>query len=156
MPSDRRDGWIGLLSFGFFIMLFALFFIIVPDYYTEVSKFFEDFLKLKPYPDAPQIYLPFPGTHHPVVYETVMRFCVVYGLFQFFVLALRFYFKSSTRKVAETISNIVTWLGAAYVFNLLYLEVLEWFPFIGGLLVIFGVSLIARSLFILLASMYKR
>ncbi len=147
MPHDRREKWIGLLSFGFFIMLFALFFIIVPNYYTEVSEFFRDFESREV---ADNVYLPAPVHHHPVVYETVMQFCIVFGLFQFFVLALRFYFRSSLNKIAETTSNIVLWLGAAYMFYLLMLENVAWFPFFGGIIAVIGFSLIARSLVVLL------
>ena len=149
MPSDRRENWISLLSFGFFILLFALYFIIVPNYYTKVSEFFNDFLKLKPVPNVPEVSLPFPENSHPIVYGTVMQFCLVFGIFQFFILALRLSFKSYMRKIAETISNIVTWLGAAYMFNVL-LSGVTWFSFLGGMIAVLGFSLIARSLMILL------
>jgi len=132
VPRDRRENWIGLLSFGFFVMLFALFFVIVPNYYAEVLAFFEDF-ELRNITD--NVLLPAP-TH-------------VFGLFQFFVLALRLNFKSHMNKVAETTSNIVLWLGAAYMFNLLLSEAIKWFPFIGGIIAVVGVSLIARSLVVL-------
>lgn len=143
MHHDRRDNWIGLLSFGFFIMLFALFFIIVPNYWDNVVDFLEDF-KLKEV--ASNVFLPAPQGHHQVVYQTVVNFCIVFGLFQFFILALRFYFRSSVSKVAETVSNIVLWLGAAYMFNLLLSRTATWFPFIGGLIAIAGFSIVARSL----------
>lgn len=153
MSYDRRENWIGLLSFGFFIMLFAMFFVIVPNYYTEVLDFFKDF-KLQEV--ASNLYLPAPVHHHPVVYDTVMRFCIVFGLFQFFVLTLRFYFKSSLSKVAETISNIVLWLGAAYMFLLLSIKPQDfWFPFFGGIIAVIGFSIIARSLAVLLFSIYR-
>ncbi len=147
VPRDEREKWISLLSFGFFIMLFSLFFIIVPNYYVRVTDFFGDF-ELKEV--ASNLFLPAPAGLHPVVYETVMRFCIVFGLFQFFVLALRFYFKSSVKKIAETVSNIVLWLGAAYVFNLLLSKAVAWFPFIGGIIAVIGFSIIARSFVILL------
>jgi hypothetical protein len=136
-----------VLSFGFFIMLFALFFIIVPDYGKEVEDFIGSF-KLKEV--ASNVFLPTPEGPHQVVYQTVTSFCIVFGLFQFFALALRLYFRSSVSKVAETISNIVLWLGAAYMFNVLRLGAVTWFPFIGGLVVVVGLSIIARSLIKLL------
>ena len=145
---DRREKWIGLLSFGFFIMLFALFFIVVPNYYAKVSEFFRDFESQEV---VHNVSLPAPVHHHPVVYETVMRFCIIFGLFQFFVLALRFYFRSSLNKMAETTSNIVLWLGAAYMFYLLMSNPVDfWFPFFGGIIAVIGFSLIARSLVVLL------
>ncbi len=148
MPRHREEKWFGLLSFGFFILLFALFFIIVPNYSIEVSDFFND---IKMQKVIPNVLFPAPKTHHPIVYETVMRFCIIFGLFQFFVLALRFYDRSHVSKVAETISNIVIWFGAAYMFNLLLSESPSfWFPFIGGIIAVFGASIIARSLVTLL------
>jgi hypothetical protein len=147
MPIDRRENWLGLLSFGFFLMLFALFFVIVPNYGEEVMEFFRSF-ELQEI--SPNVYLPAPQDNHLVVYETIMRFCMVFGLFQFAILALRFYFRSPVSKVAETISNIVWWLGAAYAFNLLLLKTLEWFPFIGALIVVGGSSIIVRSIVMLL------
>lgn len=142
MPYNPREKWLGLLSFGFFIMLFALFFIIVPDYYAKVTAFFNDF-KLQEV--ASNVQIPAPVHHHPVIYETVMRFCIVFGLFHFFILGLRLYFKSSINKIAETISNAVLWLGAAYMFSLILSRDITWFPLIGGIIAVFGFSIITRS-----------
>lgn len=152
MSSNGRDKWIGLLSFGFFIMLFALFFIIVPDYYAKVGGFLGDF-EMKEV--ASNLFLPAPAEHHPDVYETVMRFSIVYGSFQFIVLALRFYFISPWTKIAETVSNIVLWMGAAYMFNLLLLQAIIWFALVGGIIAVVGFSIITRSLVVLLALAYK-
>jgi hypothetical protein len=147
MPVDKRENWLGLLSFGFFVMLFALFFVIVPHYGDRVMDFFRSFEMQE---ISPNVFLPAPEGNHPLVYETVMRFCLVFGLFQFVILGLRFYFRSTVSKVAETVSNIVWWLGAAYLFSLLLSRSLEWFPFIGGLIVVGGFSMIARSIVMLL------
>ncbi|MCW3981968.1 MAG: hypothetical protein NWE81_02475 [Candidatus Bathyarchaeota archaeon] len=150
MSPSKREGLIGLLSFGFFILLFALFFVVVPDYHIEVSEFLEDSLNPKPIPEEPGISLPYPTDSHPIVYRTAMQFCLIYGVFQLFVIALRFNFKSSLSKVAETASNIVLWLGAAYMFSLLGSGSVEWFPFLGGIIVVGGFSIIVRSLTVLL------
>ncbi len=147
MSYDRRENWIGLLSFGFFLMLFAIFFVIVPDYGDKVLAFFKSF-ELKEI--APRLSLPAPQGRHDVVYETVMQFCLVFGLFQVFIVALRLYVKSALRGVAETVSNIVFWLGAAYLFNLLLSRATTWFPFIGGMIAVIGLSIVARSLITLL------
>lgn len=147
MPHDRRENWLGLFSFGFFIMLFALFFVIVPDYGGRVLDFFESF-ELKEV--SSNLFLPAPDGHHPVVYETVMQFCMIFGLFQFSILAFRLYFRSAVSKIAETFSNIVFWLGSAYAFYLLWSEAVEWFPFIGGMIAVGGFSIIVRSLVTLL------
>ncbi|UCG37022.1 MAG: hypothetical protein JSV64_01735 [Candidatus Bathyarchaeota archaeon] len=151
-PSDARESWFSLLSFGFFIMLFAIFFVIVPDYYSEVVTFFEDF-ELQEI--TSNVQLPAPIGDHPVVYETVMRFCIVFGVFQFFAVALRFYFGSSVKKAAETVSNILFWLGTAYVFSLLLSKSIGWFSLVGGIIVAGGLSIIVRSLIVLLYQIYR-
>jgi hypothetical protein len=79
-----------------------------------------------------------------------MQFCLIYGVFQLFIMALRFSFRSSLRKIAETASNIVLWLGAAYMFSLLNSGSVEWFPFLGGIITVAGFSIIVRSLTVLL------
>lgn len=148
MPRRKADSWIGLLSFGFFILLFALFFLVVPDYSTKVSDFIQDF-QLEEVDS--NVSLPAPAHHHPEVYEAVMQFCAVFGVFQFFVLALRLYYGSPTSKIAETCSNIILWLGASYMFSYLLLRPTNpWFQFIGGIIAVFGFSLIVRSLIVLL------
>ena len=151
MPHDRRENWLGLLSFGFFIMLFALFFVIVPDYGSIAVDFLNDFIKPKEV--TPGLFLPAPGNNSEVnetVYGAVMYFCIVFGLFQFSILAFRLYFRSAVRKIAETFSNIIFWLGSAYAFYLLWSEAVEWFPFIGGMIAVGGFSIIVRSLVTLL------
>jgi len=143
VPYDPRERWIGLLSFGFFILLFALFFIIVPNYFERVKDFFNSF-KLQEV--ARNIQLPAPEGSHPVIYETVTRFCIVFGLFQFLILGLRLYFRSSISKTAETVSNIVTWLGSAYMFSLILANKIGWFPLFGGVIAVFGISLVTRGI----------
>ena len=150
MPrGSSRENWIGLLSFGFFIMLFALFFVIVPDYGDKVLTFFKSF-QLGEILNNVRI-LPHPTGSHPEIYQSAMQFCLVFGLFQFFALAIRCYIRSSITKISETISNIVLWLGASYVFNLLLTNGTGWWVnFIGGIIAVLGFSLIARSLIILM------
>jgi hypothetical protein len=150
MPLDRRENWLGLLSFGFFVMLFALFFVIVPDYGDTVVAFFKG---IDTREVASGVFLPAPGNSTPVararnaiIYENVMYFCLIFGIFQFAILAFRFYFRSAVNKTAETCSNIVWWLGAAYMFSLLRSTALEWFPFIGGIIAVVGFSIIVRSI----------
>ncbi len=150
MSHNRRDSWIGLLSFGFFIMLFAMFFLIVPDYGDKVVRFFQD-IKLQEV--ASDFFLPAPEHHHPVVYNAVMQFCLIFGIFQFLVLGLRLYLRSTLSRIAETVSNIVFWLGAGYMTYLLTQNPIParfWFPFIGGVIAVIGLSIIARSLVTLL------
>ena len=59
---------------------------------------------------------------------------------------------SSVTRIAETIENIVFWLGASYLI-VAYLENMtimsEWFVFWAGIILIFGLALVARAFVVL-------
>jgi hypothetical protein len=69
------------------------------------------------------------------------------------ILVLRFIFQSPISRKAETISNVVFWFGSSYLI-ITYLNnnatINTWFVFWTGIILIFGLSLIARA-FVLLA-----
>ena len=69
------------------------------------------------------------------------------------VLVLRFAMHSPVTRIAETVGNIVFWLGTAYLVTT-YLNdtanINKWFVFWAGILVFLGLSLLARG-FVLLA-----
>jgi hypothetical protein len=142
--KGNKENWIGLLTFGFFILLLASFFVINPEYWSKILGFLESF-ELRKIVGVP--ILPHPTGSHSEVYQAITHFCLVFGLFQFFVLALRFFIKSSLSKISETASNIVFWLGASFVFNILLAEgTIWWFNCIGGIIAVLGFSIIVRSL----------
>lgn len=142
---ERRD-WFGLVEFGFFLILVGAIFLVTPNAFDRMGKFFTDFdpKAVQIYPD---IYLPAPIHDHPGVYATVMYFCLVYSLFQIVILILRFAQKSPIDKKAGTLAGIVFWLGAAIFANTLVTGgSANWFLFIGGLIVSIGLSIMVRSL----------
>jgi len=148
MTKSSRENWIGLLTFGFFIMIFAIFFVIIPDFWDKVVAFFESF-KLDEIVGIS--IFPHPTGSHSEIYQAITQFCLVFGLFQFFILALRLFIKSSLTKISETVSNIVFWLGASYIFNILLAEGTGWWTnSIGGIIAVLGFSIIVRSLIVLL------
>lgn len=152
MPShekqhEKRD-ILGLASFGFFLLLVGVIWLITPNLSQAVVDFFNSFTLEKEV--FPNVFLPSPTGRHPVVYTALARFCFVFGLFQIAILVLRLFFREPTDKVAGTFSGIVFWLGVGFVSNLLAAEALEWFGFLGWFIVFIGVSLVVRSLLVLL------
>ena len=152
MPRNERrreaQDKLGLVSFGFFILLIGVIWVITPNLFEKVIDFFKDF-KLEE-EIFPNVSLPAPAGPHPVVYTALARFCFVFGLFQIAILVLRIFFRESLDKVAGAFSGIVFWLGAGYVSNLLAARTIDWFGFIGWLIVFIGLSLVVRSLLVLL------
>jgi len=88
-----------------------------------------------------------------VLYGAIFQFCIGLGILQVIFLALRLMLKSPIGKTAETMGNLVYWFGAAYLVTT-YLNstatISKWFVFWAGILIILGLSFIARS-FVLLA-----
>jgi hypothetical protein len=93
-----------------------------------------------------------PSTNHPVLYTAAEQFCYAFGVVQVVILGLKFAKGSSTHGKAETVSSIVFWLGAGYILGLLSQGVLSWLPFIAGLIVLIGVSIVARALVLVFAA----
>jgi tellurite resistance protein TehA-like permease len=143
----EKQDILGLASFGFFLMLVGIIWIVTPNLLEEVRKFLEDF-KLKEV--FPNVFLPAPASSHPVVYMAIARFCFVFGLFQIFILALRVVFREAVNKIAGTFSGMIFWLGAGFVANMLSTETIKWFAFVGWIIMLIGLSLVIRSLVVLL------
>ena len=145
---------LGLASFGFFLLLVGVIWVITPNLSQEVIDFFDSFKRKEEI--FPNVFLPAPVGTHPVVYMAIARFCFVFGLLQIFILVLRFVFREPVDKIAGTFSGVVFWLGAGFVANMLSAETIEWFVFLGWIIVLIGLSLIIRSLGILLFGLVLR
>ena len=144
---EKRD-LLGLVSFGFFLLLVGVIWIVTPNFFQEVVDFFKDFeLEEEIFPN---VFLPAPADSHPVVYMALSQFCFVFGLFQIAILVLRFFFRDPIDKMAGTFSGIVIWLGVGFVSNMLAAEAIEWFGFLGWFIVFIGLSIVVRSLLVLL------
>ena len=144
---EKRD-ILGLVSFGFFLLLIGVIWVITPNLFQEVVDFFKDFKLEKEI--FPNVFLPAPAHRHPIVYTALARFCFVFGLFQIVILVLRFFFRESLDKVAGAFSGVVFWLGVGFVSNLLAAGAIGWFGFLGWFIVFGGLSLVVRSLLVLL------
>lgn len=144
----RKQDALSLASFGFFLVLIGVIWIITPNLSQKIIHFFEDF-KLKE-EVFPNVFLSAPAHSHPEVFMAVTRFCFVFGIFQIFILILRLAFRESVDRIAGTISSMVFWFGAGFVSNALSVGTIKWFGFLGWLIVLIGLSLVVRSLLVLL------
>jgi len=139
---SRSTGWLSTLSFGFFLILFGVIWIITPDFSSEVIDFAKDF---HPENLTEHIVLLAPKESHPVVYNAAMQFCLVFGVFQIVILVLRFIFHDSLDKKSGTISNIAFWFSTGFFLNMLANESTGWFGFLAGLIISIGLAIIASS-----------
>jgi len=143
---EERDR-LEFVSFGFFLVLVGTINLITPNIYSEFVAFFKDFKLVEV---APNLFFPSPASNHPIVYGAVMKFCFAFGLFQVVILGLRFVFRDTLGRKAGTLSGIIFWLGAGFLSNMLLTENIDWFAFLSGLIIFVGLSLVVRSLVVLL------
>jgi len=100
------------------------------------------------------LYLPAPVSPaaHTVLYSAIFQFCIGLGILQVILLALRLLWNSPIGKTAETMGHLVFWFGTSYLVAT-YLNstanISKWFVFWAGILMILGLSLVARA-FVLL------
>jgi len=141
-PYFGSTGWLSTLSFGFFLILFGVIWIITPNFSSEVIKFVKGF-HLEPLTE--HVVLPAPKESHPVVYAAAMQYCLVFGVFQIVILVLRFILRDSLDKKSGTISNVAFWFSTSFFLNMLANEPTRWFGFLAGLIISIGLAIIASS-----------
>jgi len=106
---------------------------------------------------VPATGIPLPAPTNPAafisLYIVAFQFSIAIGLLEVIILVLRVGMHSPVSRKAETIENIVFWLGTSYLISTYLVNMTipsEWFVFWAGVILIFGLALVARS-FVLLA-----
>jgi hypothetical protein len=87
------------------------------------------------------------------LYKAAFQFSLALVILEVIILTLRVLLHSSVSRKAETIENIVFWLGTSYLISSYLVNMTissEWFVFWAGIILIFGLALIARA-FVLFA-----
>jgi len=147
----EHDGLITAIAFGGFLITLGIVFAITPDLPQKINSFFGDITTQRlPFGNLANVMLPAPQnpSTHMDLYTAVMQFDIGIALLQVIILALRLGFVSRTHRIAETVGNLVFWAGAAVLTNtLLQTGTLKgWFEYWAALIIVIGVSLVARSL----------
>jgi len=141
---EERD-WFGFASFGFFLILIGVIFLVIPNFFSHVENFVKSFNQTKEI--YPNVFLPIPSGENTEVYRAIMYFCFIFGVFQIIILILRFAIKSSVNKKAGTLGGIVFFLSAGvFAYTLVMGGNEKWFFFLAGLVVSIGLSIIVNSL----------
>jgi hypothetical protein len=146
-----NEGLITAVAVGGFFILVGAMFVLTPDLWQKIVSFFKD-ITTRTFPfGAPNsvIALPAPATPggHATLYNSFMQFSVGMGVLQIVILALRLLQHSKVGKVAETVGNMVFWFGTAPLVSFFLLQgtVSSWFQYWGALIVVIGISVVARA-----------
>jgi hypothetical protein len=148
------ESLISAISVGAVLILIGVVFVLAQpsSLWDSIVAFFSN-LTVRSVPGT-AISLPAPANPaaHAVLYTAAFQFCIGLGILQVMLLALRLMINSPIGKTAETVGNLVYWFGAAYLITI-YLSdapnITQWFMFWAGILIMLGLSLIARA-FVLL------
>jgi hypothetical protein len=144
-----HEGLITALAIGGFFIILGLTAALTPGIADKTNAFFNDLTNVtRSIGASSTINLPAPAhpAEHLEFYTAVMNFLLGVGILQIVILALRLAVHSSLRRIAETVGSLIFWLGAAAVANVFLLAgtLTGWFQFWSALIVLIGVSLIAR------------
>lgn len=153
LSRRKREGLFSAVSIGIFLILVGMFFVITPDLLDKIVSFFRDFQIM----EVPRtgILLPAPATphQHSIIYSVVKDFSLAWGVFLVVLLALRFIADSPLRKKAENLSDILFSFGVVYLVDSLLIRATQWFEFWAWILILAGVSLVIRAIFLAAVSM---
>jgi len=149
-----RENLYAAISVGIVLILIGVVYVLAQpsSLWDSIVTFFSSFT-LRSVPGT-GISLPAPANPaaHVVLYTAAFQFCIGLGILQIILVALRLMMQSPIGKTAETVGHLVYWFGASYLITT-YLNstttINRWFMFWAGILIVLGLSLIARA-FVLL------
>jgi len=146
-----HEGLITALAIGGFFIILGSVFAFTPGIVKNSNAFFSD-LTTVTFPfgspgSTVSLLAPAHPAEHQGFYTAVMNFLIGMGVLQIVILALRLVVHSRIRRIAQSVGDLIFWLGAAIVANAFLLTGTHngWFQFWSSLIVIIGLSLIARS-----------
>ena len=149
-PRRHKEGILSAISVGFFFVLVGFIFIVTPNLTDKIVDFFQDitFVNVARLPS--NFYLPRPATigAHVTIYSAVEQFSLAWGVFLVAMLVIRFATGSPTRKKAENLGDIVSWFGGAYLIRTWLIGESKWFEYWALILMLLGISLIVRAVFL--------
>ena len=146
-----HEGLITALAVGGFLIILGSVFALTPGIYQATNNFFSDITTTTYHlGNTSTLTLPAPAhpTDHRDFYSAVINFLLGVGILQIVILALRLALHSRVRRLGQTVGDLVFWLGAAFVANIFLLAgtLNGWFQFWSAIIMLIGISLIARFL----------
>jgi hypothetical protein len=154
----NREGLLSAISAGFFLVLVGFIFILTPNLYDKIVSFFQDLtlVNVGSLPNNVMLPQPLIVGQHVALYTAVEQFSLVWGVFLVAMLVTRFLVISPVRRRAENLSDIVFWFGTAYLVQTWLIGQSRWFEFWASILMLLGISLIVRAVFLAAASATRK
>lgn len=153
LTDKKKESLISAVYIGTIFIVLALIFVVNTGIWGNIVNFFSS-LTLAQVPGI-GFSLPAPANPagHTQLYTAAFEFSLGMGILEIIILAVRILLRSPFERRAETIENIVFWLGTSYLIITYLVNMIlqtEWFVFWAGLILIAGLAFLARA-FILMA-----
>jgi len=151
----HREGLLSAASAGVFLVLIGTLFMINPNLFDNITTYFNNFNVTQV--NNSTIYLPSPIeppknssvlAANQAVYSAVEQFSLAWGIFLIILLAVRFVTYSPTRKKADNLGDIAFWLGTTYLTRTYLIDTSKWFVYWSLIIVLIGISLIVRAVYL--------
>jgi hypothetical protein len=139
----EKIDFLAIVSLGFFLLLVGMIFASTPDLPKKIYDFGRDFTLQQVYPGV-SFFAPSSVYNHMTVYNAAFQFCIGFAVFQVAILAARFAINDSIGRKAGTFSGLFFWFGAAAALWALMVGSIDWFMFLGWLVVLIGVVIAVR------------
>ncbi|MGD0644954.1 MAG: hypothetical protein ABSA75_08630 [Candidatus Bathyarchaeia archaeon] len=154
LTDKKKESLVTAIYVGAIFIILALVYLINlnNNLFNRIVNFFSSFI----FAQAPGTNISLPAPANPaaymVLYTAAFQLSIGIAILEITILALRIFLHSPLARKAETIENIVFWLGASYlIITYLFRMTIqtEWFVFWAGIILIAGLSMVARA-FVLL------
>jgi hypothetical protein len=153
LTEKKKESLITAVYAGAIFIILALIFVLNTGIWVNIVNFFNT-LTLAQIPGT-SLSLPAPTVPAANIqlYNVAFQFTIGVGLLEIVILSVRILLHSPIQRKAETIENLVFWLGTSYLAITYLVNITlqtEWFVFWAGVILIGGLSLLTRGFIIIL------
>jgi len=155
------EGLISAVSTGLFFVLVGVIFIINQNLWSKIWEFLNSFTIVRIANTSVNLPVPSSPAAYTAVYSAAFQFALGIGALQSLILAMRLTIGSRMRRTAQTVGSLIFWFGTAYALSILdsmkstlalSQQQTMWFQFWAAIIILIGLSLIARAAVLLAAS----
>ena len=154
LTDKRKESLVTYVYVGAIFIILALVFVLNTGISGRIVNFFSS-LTLAQVPGT-NIALPAPSipSAHIQLYDIGFQFTISVGILEIVTLMVRILLHSQFARKAETIQNLVFWLGTSFLIMAYLVNTslqTEWFVFWSGIILMAGLALVTRGIIIFLA-----
>ncbi|MHA2407874.1 MAG: hypothetical protein ACXACA_05845 [Candidatus Ranarchaeia archaeon] len=149
----KKSDFVGIVTFGMFLILVAGLYIITPNVFSNFSDFFTSFELVE---IATGYNVVRPAIPNVVVFQLGFQFCVGIAVVSSVSVLLHLLTSSPLHKTGSSFIGTLTWFGFSWSSYLLFVGSLEWVTWMGYTAIILGVSVVIGSQLIYFEDRYQK